>query len=110
MEEAQKVILSPESFARRKSHDVGDQLEKWSNRQSESQCHVRRDESHGVDLEDKLFALRCQWSEMLGNDVMEISPDEMARLALDACVTDNSGRYDKMQHTVNTPMKSSVWL
>ena len=31
------------------------------------------------------------------------SPDEMARLVPEACVTDSKGLYDKMQHTVITP-------
>ena len=56
-----------------------------------------------VDLEDELFALRYQWSEMLGNSAEENSPDEMAQLVLGACVTDSKGLYDKMQHTVITP-------
>ena len=38
-----------------------------------------------VDLEDELFALRYQWSEMLGNSAMENSRDEMARLVPGAC-------------------------
>ena len=56
-----------------------------------------------VDLEDELFALRHQWSEMLGNSAAENSPDEMARLIPGACVTDSNGLYDKMQHTVIIP-------
>ena len=56
-----------------------------------------------VDLEDGLFAIRYQWSEMLGNSSMEKSPDEMARLVPGACVTDSKGLHDKMQHTVITP-------
>ena len=56
-----------------------------------------------VDLEDELFALQYQWSEMLGNSAMENSPDEMARPVPGACVTDSKGLYDKMQHTVITP-------
>ena len=56
-----------------------------------------------VDLEDELFALRYQWSEMLGNSAEENSPDEMAQLVPGACVTDSKGLYDKMQHTVITP-------
>ena len=49
-----------------------------------------------VDLEDELFALRYQWSEMLGNSAEKNSPDEMARLVPGACVTDSKGLYDKM--------------
>ena len=56
-----------------------------------------------MDLEDELFALRYQWSEMLENSAMEKSPDETARLVLRACVTVSKGLYDKMQHTVITP-------
>ena len=56
-----------------------------------------------VDLEDELFALRYQWSEMLGNRVMEHSPGQMAPLVPGACVTDSKGLYDKMQHTVVAP-------
>ena len=56
-----------------------------------------------VDLEDELFALRYQWSEMFGNSVKKNSPDVMARLVLGACVTDSKGLYDKMQHTAITP-------
>ena len=55
-----------------------------------------------VVLEDELFALRYQWSEMLGNSAVENSPDGMARLVPGACVTDSKGLYDKMQHTVIT--------
>ena len=55
-----------------------------------------------VDLEDEL-ALRHQWSEMMGNTALEDSPDEMARQVPGACVTDNKGLYDEMQHTVITP-------
>ena len=51
-----------------------------------------------VDLEDELFALRYQWSEMLGNSAIENFPD-----VLGACVTDSKRLYDKMQHTVITP-------
>ena len=40
-----------------------------------------------VDLDDELFALRHQWSEMLGNSEMENSP---------------KGLYEKMQNTVIT--------
>ena len=58
-----------------------------------------------VDLEDELFALRYQWSEMFGNRVTENSPDKMAPLVLGACVTDSKGLYDKMQHTVLTPKR-----
>ena len=60
-------------------------------------------EGEEVDLEDELFALRYQWSEMLGNSAEENSPDEMAQLVPGACVTDSKGLYDKMQHTVITP-------
>ena len=56
-----------------------------------------------MDLEDELFALRYQWSEMLGTSAIENSPDEMARLVPGACVTDSKGLYDNMQHTVITP-------
>ena len=56
-----------------------------------------------VDLEGELFALRYQWSEMLGNSAMENSHDEMARLVPGACVTDSKGLYDRVLHTVITP-------
>ena len=54
-------------------------------------------------MEDELFALRCQWSEMFGNSVMENSPDEMGRLVPGACVTHSKGLWEKMQHTMTTP-------
>ena len=47
-----------------------------------------------VDLEDELFALRYQRSEMLGNSAEANSPDEMARLVAGACVTDSKGLYN----------------
>ena len=40
-----------------------------------------------VDLEDELFTLRYQWSEMLGYTAVAKSPDKMARLVPGACVT-----------------------
>ena len=43
-----------------------------------------------VDLEDELFAFRYQWSLMLGNSVMDNSPDDMARLVAGATHGDRS--------------------
>ena len=56
-----------------------------------------------VDLEDELFALRYQWSEMLGNTALEKSTDEMVRHTPGACVTDSKGLYGRMQRTAITP-------
>ena len=61
-----------------------------------------------VDLEDELFSLRYQRSEMLGNNAVEHSPDKMAGMVSGSYVADSEGLYDKMQHTMITPQGKSA--
>jgi hypothetical protein len=56
-----------------------------------------------VDAEDELFAIRYQWSEMMGHNPNLREPDDHVKKVVGVVVTDSRNVYDKMQKTMITP-------
>ena len=74
-----------------------DQLEEWPNRQSASQCYVRRDGSHGGSGGRTVRAAIPVLRDVGQHSSGTFSPDKMAPLVPGAFVTDSKGLHDKVQ-------------